>query len=159
LRFCPETCDGSNLRRLRLGLRGTASTNPSEANPSCAISFAFEVCPVAASFGLRLRILGAKYGSVSFAIKVPIQILGTQIDLGSVRRHIEFGRPQDSIDDEPTEVLVSPVLVEVRPSEPKRAPTVGSIESPGKDLFAAFVFLRRLGAKNRIGGHCFEDRR
>src|SRR5579885_1945630 len=96
LRFCPETCDGSNLRRLRLGLRGTASTNPSEANPSCAISFAFEVCPVAASFGLRLRILGAKYGSVSFAIKVPIQILGTQIDLGSVRRHIEFGRPQDS---------------------------------------------------------------
>src|SRR5688572_15248749 len=63
-------------------------------------------------------------GALALAIEVLVQVRGVELDLGATLGHFDLCGPQDRIDDDPTEVLVGPVAVEVSAREAEAAAAV-----------------------------------
>src|SRR6185436_1954498 len=74
--------------------------------------------------------------SRTFRVEVFLQVVIGHGAFDATRGHFEAGCPKQRIQDDLPEILVAPVLVEVRPGEAKAASAVGPFHCPSNNLLA-----------------------
>src|SRR5438128_271003 len=71
-----------------------------------------------------------------FRIEVFLRVVVGHRAFNAIRGHFDASRPQKSIEDDLAEVLVAPVLVEVRAGETEAASAVGPLDRPRQHFLA-----------------------